>query len=206
MLNHITAKPDGVILVLDDYHVLDSKPIDRALGFLIEHMPPQMHMVIASRKDPDLPLARLRARNQLTEVRTPDLRFTSMETSEFMCHVMGLDLSGEDAALIASRTEGWIAGLQLAALSLQGHPDAAGFIRTFSGSHRHVLDYLIEEVLQRQPKSVQDFCCALPFSTGCAVPCANTFCRGKTVISRWQPFPDKKPWSTWSAPICSLFR
>ncbi|AYB42900.1 LuxR C-terminal-related transcriptional regulator [Paenibacillus lautus] len=157
MLNHITAKPDGVILVLDDYHVLDSKPIDRALGFLIEHMPPQMHMVIASRKDPDLPLARLRARNQLTEVRTPDLRFTSMETSEFMCHVMGLDLSGEDAALIASRTEGWIAGLQLAALSLQGHPDAAGFIRSFSGSHRNVLDYLIEEVLQQQPESVLDF-------------------------------------------------
>lgn len=157
MLNQITAKPDRVILVLDDYHVLDSKPIDRALGFLIEHMPPQMHVVIASRKDPDLPVARLRARNQLTEVRTPDLRFTSIETSEFMRHVMGLDLSGEDAALIASRTEGWIAGLQLAALSLQGHRDAAGFIRSFSGSHRYVLDYLIEEVLERQPESVQDF-------------------------------------------------
>ncbi|MEC0201539.1 LuxR C-terminal-related transcriptional regulator [Paenibacillus lautus] len=157
ILNHIAVLPDRFILVLDDYHVMDSKPIDSALGFLIERMPPQMHVVIASRYDPDLPLARLRARDQLTEVRTSDLRFTSAETSEFMRHVMGLDLSAEDAALLESRTEGWIAGLQLAALSLQGHQDTATFIRSFGGKHRDVLDYLVEEVLQQQPEGIQDF-------------------------------------------------
>ncbi|MGG4345520.1 LuxR C-terminal-related transcriptional regulator [Paenibacillus lautus] len=157
ILNHIAVLPDRFILVLDDYHVMDSKPIDSTLGFLIERMPPQMHMVIASRQDPDLPLARMRARDQLTEVRTSDLRFTFTETAEFMRHVMGLDLSAEDAALLESRTEGWIAGLQLAALSLQGHQDAATFIRSFGGKHRDVLDYLVEEVLQQQPDGIQDF-------------------------------------------------
>ncbi|WP_343225210.1 LuxR C-terminal-related transcriptional regulator [Paenibacillus sp. EZ-K15] len=157
ILNHIATMGDRFILVIDDYHVMDSKSIDSALGFLIEHMPPQMHVVIASRQNPDLPLARLRARDQLTEVRTSDLRFTSAETSEFLCRSMGLDLSAEDAALLESRTEGWIAGLQLAALSLQGHQDAATFIRSFGGKHRDVLDYLVEEVLQQQPEGIQDF-------------------------------------------------
>ncbi|WP_343225175.1 LuxR C-terminal-related transcriptional regulator [Paenibacillus sp. LC231] len=157
ILNHIAALPNRFILVLDDYHVLDSKPIDSALDFLIEHMPPQMHVVIASRQDLALPLARLRVRDQLTEVRTSDLRFTSDETSEFLRRSMGLDLSAEDAALLESRTEGWIAGLQLAALSLQGHHDAATFIRSFGGKHRDVLDYLVEEVLQQLPEGIQDF-------------------------------------------------
>ncbi|MGG3504464.1 LuxR C-terminal-related transcriptional regulator [Paenibacillus lautus] len=157
ILNHIATMGNRFILVLDDYHVIDSKPIDSALGFLIEHMPPQMHVVIASRQDPNLPVARLRARDQLTEVRTSDLRFTSAETSEFLRRSMGLDLSAEDAALLESRTEGWIAGLQLAALSMQGQQDAATFIRTFGGKHRDVLDYLVEEVLQQQPEGIQDF-------------------------------------------------
>lgn len=157
ILNHIAALPNRFILVLDDYHVLDSKPIDSALDFLIEHMPPLMHVVIASRQDLALPLARLRVRDQLTEVRTSDLRFTSDETSEFLRRSMGLDLSAEDAALLESRTEGWIAGLQLAALSLQGHHDAATFIRSFGGKHRDVLDYLVEEVLQQLPEGIQDF-------------------------------------------------
>ena len=138
--------------------MLDSKAIDSALDFLIEHMPPQMHVVIASRQDLALPLARLRVRDQLTEVRTSDLRFTSDEASEFLRRSMGLDLSAEDAALLESRTEGWIAGLQLAALSLQGHHDAATFIRSFGGKHRDVLDYLVEEALQQQPEDIQDFC------------------------------------------------
>src|SRR5215831_1502104 len=135
LLNDITTIPDQFILVLDDYHVLDAKPIDHALTFLLEHLPPQMHLVIATREDPQLPLARLRARDKLTEVRATDLRFTPSEAAEFLNQMMGLSLSTEDIAALEARTEGWIAGLQLAALSMQGQEDAAGFIRSFTGSH-----------------------------------------------------------------------
>ena len=121
LLNEITAVPDSFILVLDDYHVIDSKPVDQALAFLVEHLPPQMHLVIATREDPQLPLARLRARGQLTELRAADLRFTPAEAAEFLNRVMGLNLSAEDIAALETRTEGWIAGLQLAAISMQGH-------------------------------------------------------------------------------------
>src|SRR6185503_17395828 len=128
-----------------------------ALTFLLEHMPPQMRLVIATREDPQLPLARLRARDQLTELRAGDLRFTPSEASGFLNQAMGLDLSVEDIAALETRTEGWIAGLQLAAISMQGHEDTTGFIRSFTGSHHFVMDYLVEEVLQRQPESVQTF-------------------------------------------------
>ncbi len=147
LLNEITTIQDHFVLVLDDYHVLDAKPVDNALTFLLEHLPPQMHLVIATREDPPLPLARLRARGQLTELRAADLRFTPAETAEFLNRVMGLNLSAEDIAALETRTEGWIAGLQLAALSMQGRSDAASFIQAFTGSHRFVLDYLVEEVL-----------------------------------------------------------
>ena len=113
--------PDNFVLVLDDYHVIDAKAVDQALTFLLEHLPPQMHLVIATREDPQLPLARFRARDQLTELRATDLRFTPAEAAGFLNQVMGLDLSAEDIAALETRTEGWIAGLQLAALSLQGH-------------------------------------------------------------------------------------
>ena len=131
LLNEITTIPDNFILVLDDYHVVDSKPVDQALEFLIEHLPPQMHLVITTREDPHLPLARLRARGQLTELRAADLRFTPAEAAEFLNQVMSLNLSAEDIAALETRTEGWIAGLQLAALSMQGHQDTAGFIQVF---------------------------------------------------------------------------
>src|SRR5438067_7850385 len=144
-------------LVLDDYHVIEAKAIDQALTFLLEHLPPQMHLVIATREDPQLPLARLRARGHLTEVRAVDLRFTPSEAAAFLNQVMGLNLSAEDIALLATRTEGWIAGLQLAALSMQGQEDAAGFIISFTGSHHFVLDYLVEEVLGQQSERVQTF-------------------------------------------------
>jgi len=157
LLNEMTAIPNRFVFVLDDYHVIDSKPVDRALTFLIEHMPPQMHLVIATREDPDLPLARLRARGYLTELRAADLRFTSSEAAEFLNQVMGLTLSADDIAALESRTEGWIAGLQLAAISMQGQKDAAGFIQSFTGSHRFVLDYLVEEVLGQQPEPIQEF-------------------------------------------------
>ena len=157
LLNEITTIPDHFILVLDDYHVIDSKPVDHALTFLLEHLPPQMHLVIATREDPHLPLARLRARGQLTELRAADLRFTPSEAAEFLNQVMGLNLSAEDIAALETRTEGWIAGLQLAALSMQGNKDVSGFIREFAGDHRYIVDYLVEEVLQSQPEPIRRF-------------------------------------------------
>ena len=157
LLNEITTIPDHFVLVLDDYYVLDSKPVDEALSFLLEHLPPRMHLVITTREDPHLPLARLRVRGQLTELRAADLRFTPAEASEFLNQVMGLNLSAEDITALEVRTEGWIAGLQLAALSMQGRSDAASFIKSFTGSHHFILDYLIEEVLRCQPEHVRNF-------------------------------------------------
>ncbi len=157
LINEITTLPDDVILVLDDYHVIEAKAVDQALAFLLEHLPPPMRLVIATREDPNLPLARLRARGQLTELRAADLRFTPGEAAAFLNGVMGLNLAAEEVAALENRTEGWIAGLQLAALSMQGHQDATAFIKTFTGSHRFVLDYLVEEVLHQQPESIQNF-------------------------------------------------
>jgi LuxR family maltose regulon positive regulatory protein len=157
LLNEISALPDDLILVLDDYHLLDSKAVDEALTFLVEHQPPQLRLLIASREDPPLPLARLRVRNQLTELRIADLRFTTAEATDFLNRMMGLNLSEGDVAGLEKRTEGWIAGLQLAALSMQGQKDTAGFIQSFTGSNRFVLDYLLEEVLQHQPEHIQTF-------------------------------------------------
>ncbi len=157
LLNEISTIPNNFVLVLDDYHVIDSRPVDQTLAFLVEHQPPQMHLVIATREDPPLPLARLRARDQLTELRAADLRFTPAEAAEFLNRMMGLDLRDADIAALEARTEGWIAGLQLAALSMQGRSDAAGFIQAFTGSHRFVLDYLAGEVLERQPERLRNF-------------------------------------------------
>lgn len=157
LLNEIAALADSLILVLDDYHVIQTPAVDSALTFLVEHLPPQLHLVIATREDPHLPLARLRARDHLSELRAADLRFTLAETAGFCNDLMGLDLAAADIAALEDRTEGWIAGLQLAALSLEGRRDSAEFIRAFAGSHRFVLDYLVEEVLQRQSAEVRSF-------------------------------------------------
>jgi LuxR family maltose regulon positive regulatory protein len=162
LINELTAISENFILVLDDYHLIESQAVDQALSFLLQNLPPPMHLVMATREDPSLPLARLRARGQLTELRAHDLRFTQHEAAEFLNQAMSLNLSGEDITALENRTEGWIAGLQLAALalqgiSLQGHQDTAGFIHSFSGSHHFVLDYLVEEVLQQQPEPVQHF-------------------------------------------------
>jgi LuxR family maltose regulon positive regulatory protein len=157
LLNEIAAFPDDFALVLDDYHMIDAKPIDEAITFLLEHLPPQMHLVITTREDPNLPLARYRARDQLTELRAADLRFTPSESADFLNQTMGLNLSEEDIASLESRTEGWIAGLQLAALSTQGREDVHGFIRAFAGDNRYIVDYLVEEVLQRQSERVRCF-------------------------------------------------
>ena len=144
-------------LVLDDYHVITAEPLHQAMAFLLEHLPSPMHLVLATRADPPLPLARLRARGQLTELRAAELRFATEEASAFLRAVTGFDLSTEAIAILESRTEGWIAGLQFAALSLRGRTDISGFLTAFTGSHRFVLDYLSEEVLARQDASVQAF-------------------------------------------------
>ncbi len=157
LLNEISTIPGNFVLVLDDYHVIDAKPVDNALTFLLEHLPPQMHLVIATREDPQLPLSRLRVQGQLTELRATDLRFTAPEAAGFLNQIMGLNLSAENIAALETRTEGWIAGLQLAAISMQGHPDAADFVKSFTGSHHFVMDYLVEQVLQQQSESVQTF-------------------------------------------------
>ncbi len=157
LLNEISTIPGNFLLVLDDYHSIDSQPVDQSLAFLIEHQPSQMHLLIATREDPGLPLARMRARGQCTELRAADLRFTPAEAAEFLNRVMGLDLSEADIAALEARTEGWIAGLQMAALSIQSNKDTTGFIQSFTGSHRFVMDYLLEEVLHQQPESIQAF-------------------------------------------------
>jgi class 3 adenylate cyclase len=153
----VDREEDNIILVLDDYHVITSDPIQRGMAFLLEHLPPQMHLVLATRSDPPLPLARLRARGQLREVRATDLRFGNTDTGTFLRAVMGLDLEDSAIATLESHTEGWIAGLQLAALSLQGRADVSAFLAAFSGSHRYILEYLSDEVLARQPTTVQQF-------------------------------------------------
>lgn len=157
LVNEITALPDGIVLVLDDYHLMDARPVDDALTFLLDHLPPQLHLVITTREDPQLPLARMRTRDQLTELRASDLRFSAHEAAGFLNEVMGLDLSAQDVATLETRTEGWIAGLQLAALSIQGRDDVHGFIRAFAGDDRYIVDYLVEEVLQRQPDRIRGF-------------------------------------------------
>jgi LuxR family transcriptional regulator, maltose regulon positive regulatory protein len=157
LLNQITALPDRIVLVLDDYHVIETAVVNDALTFLIEHLPENMHMVIATREDPPIPLGRLRVRNQMTELRAADLRFTIAEVEAFLNQTMDLGLSAEEIAALEARTEGWVAGLQLAAVSLEGSDDAAGLIATFTGNHRHVVDFLLEEVLLRQSAEIQRF-------------------------------------------------
>ena len=148
------------LLVLDDYHLIDSEAVHESVGFLLEHGPPGLHLVLATRSDPPLPLARLRGRGQLTELRAAELRFTTDEAAALLRHVAaGAGAALPDAAVTAlvARTEGWAAGLQLAGLSLRGHSDTAGFVAAFAGSHRYVLDFLAEEVLEQQSEQVRGF-------------------------------------------------
>jgi LuxR family maltose regulon positive regulatory protein len=159
LINELDAQPgeDEVLLVLDDYHLIDSQVVHGSLMFLLEHLPPGLRLVLASRSDPPLALARLRGRRQLAELRAAELRFTADEAAALLREAIGADLPGAAVATLAARTEGWAAGLQLAALSLRGQPDVAGFVASFSGSHRYVLDYLAGEVLDRQQDEVRGF-------------------------------------------------
>jgi len=157
LVNEIAADPRPFILILDDYQVIQTPPIHQQLAFILDHQPPNLHLVLTTREDPLLPIPRLRARGQVLEIRQDDLRFTTAETAEFLERVMGLSVSSDEIGALERRTEGWIAGLQLAALSMRGRDDVSGFIRAFTGSSRFILDYLMEEVFERQPPDVKDF-------------------------------------------------
>jgi LuxR family maltose regulon positive regulatory protein len=157
LLNELADLDADVVFVLDDYHLIESRAIHEALTFLIEHLPARMHLIISTRADAPLPLARLRARGESNELRAADLRFTPEEAATFLDQVMGLKLSAEDIGELETRTEGWIAGLQTAALAMRDRADVPGFIEAFTGSHRYILDYLVEEVLDQQPEGVRSF-------------------------------------------------
>ncbi len=157
LLNELGGMSTDLVLVLDDYHVIDARDIHDGMVFLLDHLPTRQHLVIASRADPPLPLARLRARGELVEIRAADLRFTPDEAAVYLNQGMGLDLTAHDIAVLEDRTEGWIAALQLAALSIKGREDTASFIAGFSGDDRYIVDYLVEEVLKRQPDQIRQF-------------------------------------------------
>ena len=158
-----------IALVLEDYHVITAPAIHEALAWLLDYLPPHLHLVIVTRADPPLPLARLRASGAVTELHADDLRFTPDEVATFLNQVMGLALTADDLAALEARTEGWIAGLQLAALALREHRDRPGFIRTFTGSNRYIVDYLAAEVFARQPAPDSDLLAPyVPSLTACA--------------------------------------
>ncbi len=157
LLNELAAAPGEVWFVLDDYHLVDSHDVSDGVAFFVEHLPPHMHVVLSTRADPGLPLSRWRARGELAEIRAADLRFTSDEVATYLSEVNGLSLRSGDVAVLEERTEGWIAALQLAALSIQGREDVSGFIARFAGDDRYIVDYLVEEVLDHQPDSVREF-------------------------------------------------
>lgn len=178
LINEVAALPIELVLVLDDYHLITEKSIHQAMGSLLDHLPPQLQLVIASREDPPLTLSRLRARGQLLELRPNELRFTLEEAAAFLSHTMGLNLSPEDVAALEARTEGWIAGLQLAALSIQGRDDVSAFVEAFTGNQRHVLDYLADEVFNRQPEKTRRFLLLTSILERLSAPLCDTLMEG----------------------------
>jgi LuxR family transcriptional regulator, maltose regulon positive regulatory protein len=204
LLNELVDLSTDAVLVVDDYHLIESQTIHEALTFLIDHLPPRMSLVIATRMDPPLPLPRMRARGEMTELRAADLRFTPEEAATFLNQVMGLELSAEDTAELEGRTEGWIVGLQMAALAMRDHADIPGFIAAFAGSNRHVLDYLAEEVLARQPEELQTFLLETSILDRMSAPLCNAVTGrtdGQTALERLEqanlfviPLDDERHW------------
>jgi LuxR family maltose regulon positive regulatory protein len=196
MLNRMAALPEDRVLVLDDYHLITAQAVHDMLSFLLDHLPENLHLVIATRSDPPLHLARLRARGQLLELRQADLRFTADETAAFLNEAMGLDLSPEDVSALEARTEGWIAGLQMAALSMQGRKRTPGrvpgepseLVQGLTGSHRFILDYMVEEVLDRQPPAIQEFLLKTSILDRLTGPlCSAVVAVGDSAVVRRQP-------------------
>ncbi len=204
VLNDVAAAGEDVVLVLDDYHVIDAREVHEGMAFLLDHLPPGLHLVIARRADPVLPLARLRARGELVEVRAADLRFTPDEVAAYLNGVMGLQLTAHDVSALEERTEGWIAALQLAALSMQGRDDVTGFIAGFTGDDRYIVDYLAEEVLQRQPGRCATSCCRPRSSADSPAPLCDAVtgtAGGKAMLERLDrgnlfvvPLDDRRQW------------
>ncbi len=157
LINQIAAVTKPILVILDDYHLIQDQKVHQAVSYLLDHRPEPLHLVIATRADPPLPLARLRARSDMLELRMTDLRFTTQEATDFLNHTMGLKVSPEDVGRITQRTEGWIAGLQMAALSMQNVSDISGFITAFTGSHHYIFDYLLEEILGQQSPEIHRF-------------------------------------------------
>jgi LuxR family transcriptional regulator, maltose regulon positive regulatory protein len=157
LTNQLASISEPFVLVLDDFHVINSEAVSKIVSYLMEHLPHRIHLILLTRIDPPLPLSRLRVRNQLMDIRADQLRFTHDEIAAFLNNMMGLKLSADDLSAIEMRTEGWIAGLQLAALSMQNSKDIHAFVSAFTGSHHYIMDYLIEEVIRIQPKKTGDF-------------------------------------------------
>jgi LuxR family maltose regulon positive regulatory protein len=204
LLNELVGLPTDAVLVLDDYHPIESQAIHEALTFLIDHLPPRVHLVMATRADPPLALPRLRARGELNEVRASDLRFAPEEAATFFNEVMRLELSAQDVAELEGRTEGWVAGLQMAALAMTDREDVAGFIASFTGSNRHVVDYLAEEVLGRQPGQLRTFLLETSILDRMCAPLCNVVTGhtdGQTALERLEhanlfviPLDDERRW------------
>ncbi len=207
LINQISAVGHSFVLILDDYQAVHTRPIHDAVASLVEHLPPNMHLVIATRADPPLPLARWRGRGDLHELRQGDLRFTQQETFEFLNLAMQLDLAPEQTAALAARTEGWIAGLQMAAISMQGAADRERFVHALTGSHRFILDYLTEEVLEGQPTAVQEFLLQTSILDRLSGPLCDAICEtlepgeGQAMLSRLEeqnlfivPLDDERRW------------
>jgi LuxR family maltose regulon positive regulatory protein len=172
-INEVNQFSAPFVLALDDYHVISAPAIHEAVTFLLDHLPPPMRLIITTRIDPPLPLARWRVRQQLVEIRADELRFTLAETAAFLNQVMGLNLSAANIVMLETRIEGWPAGLQMAALSMQGRGDITRFLSSFTGSHRYILDYLIDEVLQQQPPDIQEFLLKTSMLSRLAGPLCN---------------------------------
>ena len=222
LVNDLAARPEPLVLALDDYHTIDHLAIHEALGMLVERQPANLHLALITRHDPPLPLPRLRGRGQVTEVRQRDLRFSSEEAVRFLNDSMGLQLSPSDVALLETRTEGWIAGLQLAALSMQGRaPESvAEFIASFSGRYHFLLDYLTDEVLNRQPEAVQTFllrtsilkrmcgslCDAVLLDTGGRVPSKEMLAQLEAANLFTVPLDDEHHWYRYHALFGELLR
>ncbi len=183
VINAVLSSGRECVLILDDYHLISAPPIHSAMAFLLEHLPENLRIAIGSRSDPPLPLARLRARGQLLEIRAASLRFTTDETTQFLNEVMRLELSPKGVTALEERTEGWVAGLQLAALSLSGRADKERFIVSFTGSHHYLVEYLMEEVVNRQPEEVQSFLLSTSILERMSAPLCNAIL-GDTILGR----------------------
>jgi LuxR family maltose regulon positive regulatory protein len=206
LINGLDAVTGEMVLVLDDYQLISSQAVHEEVAFLLEHCPNTFHLVIATRSDPPFPLSRVLARGQMVELRAADLSFTEPEAAQFLNDVMGLRLDAKSVAALEERTEGWIAGLQMAALSMRDREDVRGFIEGFSGTNRYILDYLLEEVLASQPPEIQHFLLRTSILERLTAPLCDAVLshdegskrEGDDRSTRSESLFLRQSWSTWS--------